>query len=459
MKNPKAESPNENQNKKNRKKGSGTLYQRKRGGVWHARWMVNGKLFSRSTGTANYREAEAKLAEFVAPFASKDEGETFQALQAKIDGSKAKARLAVTFAQAWEAFSGNEIDRKKGSERDEALYRGRWNRFCEWMKGAHPELTSPAQVDEFIAKEFLAEIKRNSAPKTFNLYRALLSQVWGILEKREMVAGNVWKSVKPLPVRGDIRPERKLTEEEIAALDKHLREKASPEMRLFFLLGLYTGQRSNDCALLKWDAIDFKENRIRCVPHKTRDFGTKVEIPIHATLAEALLEVPPEKRTGYVVPSIADAFLTRQSTVSRWIAEEFEAAGIKTFSEEERNGRRVKEVGFHSFRHTFISICALAGVPFSIVQAIVGHTNQRMTEEYAQVEGAALNRVLGALPALGGDSSRRMQEAALEGFQTALNGLLAAGLNAEEWERARGMLAAIGKAPVLLSSSNGELNK
>ena len=361
--------------------------------------------------------------------------------------------MGVTFAQAWEAFEGNEIDRKRGSERDEALYRGRWNRFCEWMKGTHPELTSPAQVDEFVAKEYLAEVKRNSAPKTFNLYRALLSQVWGILEKRGMVAGNVWKSIKPLPVRGDIRPERKLTEAEIAALDRHLREKASPEMRRFFLLGLYTGQRSNDCALLKWDAIDFDANRIRCIPHKTKDYGTRVEIPIHATLAEALLEVPPEKRTGFVVPQIADAFLTRQSTVSRWIAEEFEAAGIKTFAEDERNGRRVKEVGFHSFRHTFISICALAGVPFSIVQAIVGHTNQRMTEEYAQVEGAALNRVLNALPALGGDSSRRTQQTALEGFQTALNGLLNAGLNAEEWERARGMLSAIVKAPLLLPAN------
>ena len=131
------------------------------------------------------------------------------------------------------------------------------------------------------------------------------------------------------------------------------------------------------------------------------------------------------------------------------MAEEFEAAGINTFAEGERNGRRVKEVGFHSFRHTFVSICAMAGVPFSIVQAIVGHTNQRMTEEYAQIESAALNRVLTALPALGGDSTRGKQAKALEGFQNALAGLLNAGLNAEEWERAKGMLAAMGTQRLL----------
>lgn len=443
------ESTNETTTPKRRRKGCGRLIQHKRGGIWFARWKVHGKTFTRSTGTANYREAEAKLAEFLAPFALKNENETLKAIQAKLDGNREKAARGVSFADAWGVFEGNDIDRKKGNERDEALYRGRWNRFCEWLKRNRPEIVSPAQVDEFTAKEFMADLKKTSAPKTFNLYRALFSQIWGLLAKRNMVSGNVWKEIKPLPVRGDVRPERTLTEAEIAALDKHLREKASKEMRLFFLLGLYTGQRSNDCALLKWDAIDFNANRIRCTPHKTETYGTKVEIPIHETLADALLEVPPERRSGYVLPSIADAFLTRQSTVSRWIAEEFEAAGINTFAEGERNGRRVKEVGFHSFRHTFVSICAMAGVPFSIVQAIVGHTNQRMTEEYAQIESAALNRVLTALPALGGDSTRGKQAKALEGFQNALAGLLNAGLNAEEWERAKGMLAAMGTQRLL----------
>ena len=60
--------------KANRKKGAGTL--RKRGGKWTAQWTVNGKTFSRATGTGNRAKAERLLAEWVAPFQLKTEAET-----------------------------------------------------------------------------------------------------------------------------------------------------------------------------------------------------------------------------------------------------------------------------------------------------------------------------------------------------------------------------------------------
>lgn len=49
-----------------RGKGSGTLVMR--GKVWCARWTVEGKVFTRTTGTSDRRKAEAKLAEYTAPF-------------------------------------------------------------------------------------------------------------------------------------------------------------------------------------------------------------------------------------------------------------------------------------------------------------------------------------------------------------------------------------------------------
>ncbi|MBQ7188389.1 MAG: hypothetical protein IJR99_03140 [Kiritimatiellae bacterium] len=41
----------------------------KHGKVYRARWMVDGKLYLRSTGTADRAAAEKKLTEFIVPFA------------------------------------------------------------------------------------------------------------------------------------------------------------------------------------------------------------------------------------------------------------------------------------------------------------------------------------------------------------------------------------------------------
>ena len=41
--------------------------------------------------------------------------------------------------------------------------------------------------------------------------------------------------------------------------------------------------------------------------------------------------------------------------------------------------RAVVEVGFHSLRHTFVSLCRAAGAPLSVVEAIVGHASPAMT--------------------------------------------------------------------------------
>ena len=423
-----------------RKKGSGTLYRNKGSAVWVAQWEMNGKRFRKSTGTSVHKEAVKLLAEFVAPFASRKEEETVKALSARVEGlHKQAGHLA--FEEAWTVFAGRKADRTIGSERDEALYAGRWRKLAEWMKENHPEKASLDQLDEETAKEFLSAVFDTSTAKTYNEFRGLFAQVWEVLKKPAGLDSNPWKAIPKKPVKKDTIPQRKLTDEELQALIRHLETECAPELRLFFLLGIYTGQRSNDCALLEWEDVDLPANRIRCKPHKTAQYDVKVRIPIHERLARELELTPPDKRTGYVLPTIADAFSTRQSTVSRWIRETFEGAGIETYAKTSRNGRKVKVVGFHSLRHSFVSICALAGVPLSIVREIVGHTNQRMTEEYAQVEDAQLDRVLPALPDFDKDSAKGRRQKALKAFETACKGLLEAGLTSEDWRVVGALLA------------------
>ncbi len=47
------------------------------------------------------------------------------------------------------------------------------------------------------------------------------------------------------------------------------------------------------------------------------------------------------------------------------------------------------EVGFHSLRHTFVSLQAERGTPQSTVQAIVGHGSPAMTQHYTHITNEA----------------------------------------------------------------------
>ena len=75
---------------KQRSKGLGTL--ERKGRVWRARWTVDGKTYTKTTGTSDRREAEKILAEIVAPFAAKSDAQRLENLAVKIEGRKAEIR-------------------------------------------------------------------------------------------------------------------------------------------------------------------------------------------------------------------------------------------------------------------------------------------------------------------------------------------------------------------------------
>ena len=66
----------------------------------------------------------------------------------------------------------------------------------------------------------------------------------------------------------------------------------------------------------------------------------------------------------------------------------------------------------HSFRHTFVSFCANAGVPLDIVATIVGHGSSAMTRHYAHISDEAKKQAIATLPVLSqpiGETPARQQ--------------------------------------------------
>jgi integrase len=182
---------------------------------------------------------------------------------------------------------------------------------------------------------------------------------------------------------------------------------ATGELKVLFCLGTYTGLRLGDCATMKWNEVDLARGQIRRVPRKTaRRKPDAIVIPIHPVLRNLLAEIPAKERGEYVNPATAKTYLNgKRIAVTNAVQKHFTDCGIKTTRERENGVRRVVEVGFHSLRHTFVSMCREAGAPLSTVESLVGHSNVRMTQVYSHTSIEAAQSAIALLPAVNGDAT------------------------------------------------------
>ena len=460
-----------------RSKGTGSL--QKHGRVWRAVWVVDGVTYRRSTGKSDKDEARKVLDELIKPYRLKMEAQkdaaaakvadkvgldvTAAALARKARAKAATSgRILVPLSGAWETFDGS-LARRSVSANVNRIYEKRWGVFLAWMQKNRPDARALADVDAEAADAFMREIRARSAPKTYNDYRALLSQVWRILDKPAGLDGfNPWREIKPLD--RETHERRELTAEELARVVEPL----EGEWRVLFALGIYTGLRLGDAVNLDWGKVDMVRGFVQVIPHKTAKRRTVVRIPLFPALRAILAETPSRRRSGPVLPELAKEYREHEKAVNYRIRRIFEAAGIETQGETGRANpktettRKAAEVGFHSLRHTFVSLCANAGVPLHIVQAIVGHTNEEMTRHYFHVSDDALRGAVAGLPdvfaaapvaalpapvavaaeavaAVPADRAR----AAVEAFRTACEALPGAGLSPADWREVADILAAV----------------
>ena len=157
-------------------------------------------------------------------------------------------------------------------------------------------------------------------------------------------------------------------------------------------------------------------------------------------------------RAGCFAPCLA--FLACISVRSRHASERIRAqrpgTGFATVTgkagkpEEKHTGKRaVVEVGFHSLRHSFVSLCRAANVPLVVVEALVSHASPAVTRLYSHTgEAAALSAVNG-LPDVIGDGPLALPPAdPLAVFKGKIRAL-AEGMTPKTWRNAQTELLAL----------------
>ena len=129
-----------------------------------------------------------------------------------------------------------------------------------------------------------------------------------------------------------------------------------------------------------------------------------ITIPIHPALSAMLAEIPINERDAvYVLPQWADTYRNKaRSRITEQIQKHFEDCGIKTTETREVGTRAQVVVGFHSLRHTFVSLCRESNAPLAVVENIVGHHSASLTRHYTHISEQASTDAVALLPSLNG---------------------------------------------------------
>lgn len=345
-------------------------------------------------------------------------------------------------------------------------YGFQWKRFADWLEREHPEVRTLDGVTRGHAEEYAADLIRSGlSGNSVNKHVGLLSLVFRVLGDDAGVTVNPWEKIARRKQRPAER--RELATEEL----RRVVQTAEGDMRLLYALGVYSGMRLGDCCTLLWTEVDLVRGFIVRTPNKTAARGKPVRVPLFRDLAAMLHLARQGARGEYVVPELAEIYLRRGAdTITDRVQRHFWNCGIECHApgtgsqiEREADGTPVRTdhgnvkvvptgkraviwCGFHSLRHTFVSLCREAGAPLSVVEAIVGHSNPAMTRHYSHTGDAESTRAVGMLPSITGESEggSRKPEAGSREPLPAWAVVLVEEMTAKTWKAAKAEL--LGKA-------------
>lgn len=369
---------------------------------WYVVFWLNGKQKWRSTGTDNIELAERARQELEATMKG-------QACEAKIQNlltevsQRVVKRIRAPISGIWEIYQSQPRPRRT-RDRTEKSKQGHLQAFADWMVSAHPESKYLDEVTRSIAKEYFSKALGGVSGQTHNNHLSSLRSIFQLIHDAAGLSENPWDAVPRVEGRS-IRKES-LTLDQVEGLYRRslVFESRSPGFwPVAIALGFHTGLRWGDICTLGSEEIFIAEEQIRLIENKKWRKGQLLAFSLHPDFKDYLIGVA-KKRKGDIWPVVASAYRVNH----RWLMEEWNALceleGIQTFREatkDESRRKGVKVIGFHSLRHTFVTLLEDRGADRSTIQQIIGHGSPVMTGHYSHSLAAGL-KVKGKLPSITG---------------------------------------------------------
>ena len=290
-------------------------------------------------------------------------------LVATIDALMGGQRVGLPLTGVWDAYHG-WLDRSgKGLADSTVMQRRRvLARFVKWAGVSWPAAAVAGAVDRSCANgyaEYLA--KRGVSSKTRRNDIADLGTVWeGLRRVRDDVTVNPWPLV--LPAAESERIAAFTAAEEEAVMKAA--DAAGHGWGLASRISRFTGLRYGDVARLCWAQVDFERNAIRLRPGKTARHGIGVVLPLCSELREALSAARGGATGDDVLPEHAVCYPRPEKGVPGAFSKVLKAAAV--------DGRHT----FHSWRHTFRTRLAEAGVSDELAKRLGGWTVDKTALRY-----------------------------------------------------------------------------
>lgn len=223
------------------------------------------------------------------------------------------------------------------------------------------------EIREFLFVELYG--KQNLSSSSVNIVLSILKSAFNAAEDIDLIYKNPCAKIRRMPTN-----ERKIdafTKAEQRKIENYVL--GGDNLKLYgVVIGLYTGLRVGELLALRWNDVDFHRNLLRV--NKTISQGgdlsptkTKAgirEIPISKILLPLLKEMQKKAKSEFVIETNGHYTDLRgyQGLFTRLLKK-----------------LNVRELGFHSLRHTFATRAIESGVDIKTLSTLMGHANAMIT--------------------------------------------------------------------------------
>ncbi len=366
-----------------------------KGKMWYLTAMVNGARISKSLRTDDLAEARRKRDEILGErLASRDEVTLLKSVRRQLEGiqfeeeqrksSKLSGELLMYAHRKWLHSSS----RRYCGEHQEHMHISHWQDFLAWLKKRHPEILYCRQLTRGIAMEYSDHVFASKrCTRTYNTHMTSCRQILAVIEQADEHFVNPFGFIHHRSERDSVSKEA-FTEEELRLIFAH----DDDEFRLLFAVGLYTTLRLSSALKLRWEQVT--GGYLAATHEKT---GADATIRIPDDLSYWLDRVPEADRHGSMFPTFSGM---GTHAASFEIQRRLQDLGIVTQQKvtgESGHERTACVRGFHSLRHTAITLSLQNGASVASVRRLAGHATERMQVRYTHLGADTAGQAAGAI--------------------------------------------------------------
>lgn len=354
-----------------------------KGRMWYLTAMVDGARISKSLRTNDIEEARRKRDEILGErLASRDEVTLLKSVRRQLEGiqfeeerkrdDKRTGTLTIDAPRLWETSA----NRRYCKEEQKKKHVSHWQDFLAWLKKSHPEILYCRQLTRGVAMEYSDYVfASKKSTRTYNTHMTSCCVILAVIEQKDESFVSPFAFIHRRAERDEVS-KRPFTADELRRIFASDRQ----EMRLLFAVGLYTTLRLSSALKLKWEQVS--GGYLTAMHDKT---GADASIRIPDDLAYWLDRVPAEQRHGAMFPTLS---AKKKAKTSSDIQSFLNSLGIVTQEKvmgESGHERTACVKGFHSLRHTAITLSLQNGASVASVRRLAGHATERMQAHYTHL--------------------------------------------------------------------------